>query len=102
MANSKTLFDAVEAELRNARAAISNADIYLDMLKDAVDEMEKSTGMEAPLSISAGKDVTDSIVKTETGEYVIPLAIESEDETMIYGFKISGINKELEKFLKSL
>jgi hypothetical protein len=51
MPNSKTLFDAVEVELRNARAAINSAGAYMDMIKKTVDEIEKSTGMEAPLSL---------------------------------------------------
>jgi hypothetical protein len=102
MAIGKTLFDAVEAELRNARAAINNAGAYMDMLKKAVDSMAKASGIEAPLSVSSGESVTDAIVKTESGEYGIPLAVDLEDETLIYGFKIRGVNKRLEEHLKLL
>jgi hypothetical protein len=49
---NKTLFTAVEAELRNARAAINNADAYMNMLKNAMDSMVKATGIEASLSES--------------------------------------------------
>jgi hypothetical protein len=102
MATAKTLFDAVEAELRNARTAINNAGAYMDMAKDAVNEMEKSTGMEAPLSLSSGKSVTDLLVKTETGEYGIPLAIDSENATLINGFEIRSVNNELKEYLRLL
>jgi hypothetical protein len=66
---NKTLFDAVEAELRNARTAINSAGTYMDMIKDTVDRLEKSTGMEAPLSLSSGKPFADSMVKTESERY---------------------------------
>lgn len=39
MATTKTLFDAVEGELKNVRVAISNADRYLDTVKEAVEIM---------------------------------------------------------------
>jgi hypothetical protein len=37
---NKTLFDAVEGELRNARTAINNAGAYMNMLKNATDSMD--------------------------------------------------------------
>ncbi len=36
---TKTLFDGVETELKNARIAISNADRYLDAIKEVVEVM---------------------------------------------------------------
>jgi hypothetical protein len=48
---SKTLFDTLEGELRNARAALNNAGAYMNFIKDAVNEIENSTGMELPLSL---------------------------------------------------
>jgi hypothetical protein len=34
---NKTLFDAVEGELRNARLAINNAGAYMNMLKNGTE-----------------------------------------------------------------
>jgi hypothetical protein len=93
MPRSKTLFDAVEAEMRNARAAINNAGAHLNMLKDAVKETYNSAGMEAPLSV---------LVKTENGEYGIPIAIDSEDESMIHMLRLKDVSKKLREHQKLL
>jgi hypothetical protein len=55
MATNKTLFDAVDAELRNARAALNNAGAYMDMIKDAVMEIENPSVIEESLSLK-GED----------------------------------------------
>jgi hypothetical protein len=75
---NKTLFDAVEAELENARTAISNVGAYMNMLKNAVDEMEKSAGMEAPLSLK------------------------SKNNSTVYGLPLKNIKGELKAELKLL
>jgi hypothetical protein len=83
---NKTLFTAVEVEMRNARTAINSAGAYMNMLKDVVDELEKSIGMEVPLSLSCDNPITDLMVKTESGEYE----------------KLRAVNKRLKEHLKLL
>jgi hypothetical protein len=55
---NKTLFDAVEGELRNARTAINTAGAYMDMLKNATNSMD-----------------ADVIVKTESEKYEKLIAV---------------------------
>lgn len=88
------LFDAVEAEMRNARTAINNAGIYMDRIKDAVNGIEKPSRIEASLPVSSGDIFLDLMVKTESGEYWIPSTIKSDNKTIMYEFKIRGANKK--------
>lgn len=53
---NKMLFAAVEGELRNARAALLNADRYLGILRDAM----------------------NSMAQKESGEHLIPEAINDD------------------------
>jgi hypothetical protein len=75
---NKTLFDAVEAELRNARAALSNAGGYLDMLEDAMEAM----------------------IKTENGEYMLPVAVDGDDASIVFGLRATSVNEEIEAYLR--
>jgi hypothetical protein len=75
---NKTLFTAVEAELRNARAALSNAGRYLDILED----------------------VMDAMVKTENGEYMIPVAVDGDDSSIVFGLRTTSVNEEIEAYLR--
>jgi hypothetical protein len=76
--SNKTLFNAIEAELRNARAALNNAGRYLDAIRVAM----------------------DTIVASEAGEGFIPLGLDTEDESIVYGLKVKGVNMDRETMLK--
>jgi hypothetical protein len=75
---NKTLFTAVEAELRNGRAALSNAGRYLDILKDAM----------------------EATAKTENKEYMIPVAVDGNDAPIVFGLRTTSVNKEIEAYLR--
>jgi hypothetical protein len=75
---NKTLFTAVEAELRNARAALSNAGGYLDILED----------------------VMEAMIKTENWEYMIPVAVDGDDVSIVFGLRATSVNEEIEAYLR--
>lgn len=76
--NNKMIFNAVEAEMRNARAALNNAARYMDAIKDVV----------------------DAIVVSEYGDGIFPVGLDMEDESIVYGLKVKGINKGLVSTMK--
>lgn len=50
---NKTLFDAAEAELRRAGNGVNKVGVFLEMIKEAVEQLAKETGRKAPLSLDS-------------------------------------------------
>lgn len=72
--NVETILNAVEAELRNARAALNSASNYLDVLRT----------------------VMETVVVSERGETFFPIETDTEDETIVYGLKVKAVNMKLD------
>lgn len=77
---NKTLFDAVEGELRNARAALNTAGAYIDMLRTVI----------------------DTIVEMEEGEYLIPLSLNARDGSLVYGLPVKRVNRKIKEYSKQV
>jgi hypothetical protein len=65
MPTPKTLFNAVETELKNARVAISNADRYLDAIKEVVEILE------AKVRIVEDIEIIPTVKALQKGEDVL-------------------------------
>jgi hypothetical protein len=76
--SNKTLLDAVETELRNARAALNTAGRYLDAIRVA----------------------SNNVVVSEAGESFFPIGTDAEDESIVYGLKIDPVSMALEEALR--